>query len=142
MTFATSTRSKLARVPGNGQAEPWTQALPLPEHKPQSPVFPASLSDTAEAARLSLLPDEEQFLDAALSILTIRERQVVLAICSGGTNDAIAERLCIALPTLRTHLMRLNQKLRTTSKGDVVRCAATILIEGYRRGGLGAMLKG
>jgi ATP/maltotriose-dependent transcriptional regulator MalT len=86
--------------------------------------------------RLSLLPFEEHYLEAALSNLTLREREVVLAICSGGTNDAVASRLCIALPTLRTHLMRLNQKLGTTSKGDVVRHAATILIDGYRRGEL------
>lgn len=30
--------------------------------------------------------------------------------------------------------MRLNQKLGTTSKGDVVRYAASILIDAYRKG--------
>lgn len=137
MSFASTIRSNPSRAPESGQAQPWAQQLPAMEHKPQSPVFPAALSDTGDAARLALLPDEEHFLEAGLAHLTSRERQVVLAICSGGTNDAIASRLCIALPTLRTHLMRLNQKLRTTSKGDVVRYAATILIDGYRRGVLG-----
>ena len=46
-------------------------------------------------------------------------------------------RLGIALPTLRTHLMRLNQKLRTGSKSDVVRHVASLLLEGYRTGRIG-----
>ncbi len=141
MTLASATRPKLARTPESGQAESRAQALPLPEHKPQSPVFSAPSADQTDAARLSLLPEEAKFLDAGLSHITTREREVVLAICAGGTNDAVASRLCIALPTLRTHLMRLNQKLGTTSKGDVVRYAATILIEGYRRGSLGAAVR-
>lgn len=85
---------------------------------------------------LTLLELEEQYLRNNLESLTTREREVMIAICLGGTNEAIASRLCIALPTLRTHLMRLNQKLGTTSKGDVIRHAASILIEGYRRGHL------
>lgn len=90
----------------------------------------------ANGAELRLRPEEEHFLRMNLTELTEREREVVLAICEGGTNEAIADRLCIALPTLRTHLMRLNQKLGTTSKGDVVRHAAGILIEGYRCGAI------
>ena len=80
----------------------------------------------------ALTPGERQFLQSALTGLTPREREVVYEICSGGTNDAIADRLCVALPTLRTHLMRLNQKLGTTSKGDVVRFVACRLLWGYR----------
>ena len=85
---------------------------------------------------LNVLPQEVEFLHHNLESLTRREREVVFAICQGGTNDEVAGRLCIALPTLRTHLMRLNQKLGSTSKGDVVRWVAAALLTGYRSGSL------
>ncbi len=86
----------------------------------------------ADSWTLKLTYAERHFLQGALNGLTPREREVVYEICSGGTNDAISDRLCVALPTLRTHLMRLNQKLGTTSKGDVVRFVACRLLWGYR----------
>lgn len=69
-----------------------------------------------------------------LDALTDREREVALAICDGGSNEAIAERMYIALPTLRTHLMRINQKLGTKGKGDVVRLMVGRLLDSYRVG--------
>lgn len=134
MSVISTVKHAKARVPDSGATDQWAANLPSTELKPHSGNMHP---EPAESARLSLRPEEEEFLQAGLAELTGRERQVVLAICAGGTNDAIASRLCIALPTLRTHLMRLNQKLNTTSKGDVVRHAATILIDGYRRGVLG-----
>lgn len=83
---------------------------------------------------LTILDHEEIFLRDDLQALTPREREVVIAICRGGTNEQVADRLCIALPTLRTHLMRLNQKLGTAGKGDVVRHVASVLLTGYRQG--------
>lgn len=82
----------------------------------------------------NLHPLESAFLTARLGGLTERERQVLTAICRCGTNEDAAASLCIALPTLRTHLMRLNQKLGTTSKGDLLRLVASTLLEGYRGG--------
>jgi DNA-binding CsgD family transcriptional regulator len=73
-------------------------------------------------------------LSEELDALTDREREVALAICDGGSNEVVAERLYIALPTLRTHLMRINQKLGTRSKGDVVRLMVGRLLDGYRSG--------
>lgn len=125
--------------PSATRSSPWSSGGstgPITESKHDHQPISAGFAEAGDVARLSLLPFEEKYLEAALSNLTTREREVVLAICAGGTNEAIASRMCIALPTLRTHLMRLNQKLGTTSKGDVVRQAATILIEGYRRGEL------
>lgn len=90
--------------------------------------------ERAEGASLELTPPEQQYLSRALTDLTAREREVLFAICGGGTNEILADRLCIALPTLRTHLMRLNQKLGSTSKGDVVRFVSSRLLEGYRTG--------
>jgi len=85
---------------------------------------------------LKLTAAERAFLEEHCSYLglTIREREVLYTICSGGTNEGMADRLCIALPTLRTHLMRLNQKLGTTDKVDVIRFVACRLLEGYRSG--------
>lgn len=108
----------------------------LDEVRRASASGPNQAEPKPNGAELRLLSEEERFLRLNLTELTEREREVVMAICTGGTNEAIADRLCIALPTLRTHLMRLNQKLGTTSKGDVVRHAAGILIEGYRHGAI------
>ena len=86
----------------------------------------------AQLGSIRLTPSERAYLDTALTDMTQRERDVVYALCAGGTNEEMARRLEIALPTLRTHLMRLNQKLRTSSKSDVVRHIASVLLEGYR----------
>jgi len=90
----------------------------------------------AECATLQLMDHEIDYLSRSLKALTSRECEVVFSICRGGTNEWMADALRIALPTLRTHLMRLNQKLGTTSKGDVVRFVAKALLEGYRSGSL------
>lgn len=90
----------------------------------------------AECATLQLMDHEIDYLSRSLKALTSRECEVVFSICRGGTNEWMADALRIALPTLRTHLMRLNQKLGTTSKGDVVRFVAKALLEGYRSGHL------
>ncbi len=95
---------------------------------------------SAECATLNLLDHEAHFLSRSLKALTTRECEVVFAICRGGTNEWMAEALQIALPTLRTHLMRLNQKLGTRRKSDVVRFVAKALLEGYRSGALEAPL--
>lgn len=100
-----------------------------------------------EIEGLALTEVETAYLHAALRELTDREREVVLAVCGGGKNDVIAARLSIAVPTLRTHLMRLNQKLGSGSKGDVIRFVASALLQGYRserirpsQGGVPAMI--
>ncbi len=103
--------------------------------------FNGYLAEGPEAAdgwELDLTPQEKEHLLIALTRLTPREREVACAICLGGANEAVADRLCIALPTLRTHLMRINQKLGTTSKSDLVRFVSASLLEGYRRGEISA----
>lgn len=101
--------------------------------EPQLSTEPRGSHDTSS---LHLLDSELNYLREDLGALTAREREVVISICRGGTNEQVAERLCIALPTLRTHLMRLNQKLGTSGKGDVVRHVAAVLLAGYRTGTL------
>lgn len=81
---------------------------------------------------LHLTGAERAHLLEALTPLTPREREVACSVCMGGANEAVADRLCIAVPTLRTHLMRINQKLGTASKGDLVRFISARLLDGYR----------
>lgn len=92
----------------------------------------------SDGASLQLMAHEVVFLREEMKDLTDRERDVAFAVCTGGSNERMAERLCIALPTLRTHLMRLNQKLGTVRKGDIVRILASRLLQAYRAGELGA----
>jgi len=109
----------------------WSGAQPVHNgHAAPPPPTPAA----SDSWTLELTDSERRFLEGPLNGLTAREREVVFEICAGGTNETMADRLCVALPTVRTHLMRLNQKLGTTSKGDVVRFVAARLLEGYRRG--------
>ncbi len=102
--------------------------------EPPSRNVDTSAHSDAEVRPLCLNEREIEFLGTALRGLTEREREVVIAICSGGTNEELAERMCIAVPTVRTHLMRLNQKFGTTSKGDVIRYVMAALLCGYRSG--------
>ena len=87
---------------------------------------------------IRLTDREAAWLERRLTNLTPRERDVVRELCLGGSNEAVAERLYVALPTLRTHLMRINQKLGTRGKGDVVRYVVGFLLESYRNGQIGS----
>jgi len=91
---------------------------------------------TTLGRRSGLRIEERKHLILRLGKLTPREREVAYAVFLGGDNEAIASRLCIALPTLRTHLMRINQKLGTSSKSDVVQHVAMTLLDGYRSGAI------
>ena len=89
---------------------------------------------TTIGRRLGLRIEERKQLSKRLDRLTPREREVAYAVFLGGDNEALANRLCIAMPTLRTHLMRINQKLGTTSKSDIVHYVAMSLLDAYRNG--------
>lgn len=119
-------RARRLELSGNGSAPP----METPSSPAESASGPKWGSD--EGCSLLLTDAERSFLEARFRELTRREREVIFALCTGGTNEGMAERLCIALPTLRTHLMRLNQKLGTSSKGDVVRLVAMHLLDAYR----------
>ncbi|MBL0922810.1 MAG: helix-turn-helix transcriptional regulator, partial [Phycisphaerales bacterium] len=101
----------------------------------RQPLVRTGAREREEPWSLRLTDAETKHLSSDLAVLTDREREVVFAICSGGPNEAVAERLYIALPTLRTHLMRVNQKLGTRSKADVVRFVVGRLLESYRASG-------
>jgi DNA-binding CsgD family transcriptional regulator len=96
----------------------------------------AAAPNHAGDCALRLSEAEHDWLARRLDALTAREREVVRALCLGGSNEVLADRLCVALPTLRTHLMRINQKLGSESKDDIVRFVAARLLDAYRRGEL------
>lgn len=75
---------------------------------------------------------EREYLTASLEGLTPRERDVTFAVCEGGDHEHVAASLCIAVPTLRTHLMRIHQKIGAENKSDIVRFVSARLVEAYR----------
>jgi PAS domain S-box-containing protein len=55
--------------------------------------------------------------------LTQREREILCLICSGKSNRAIAQQLCISDKTVETHRTRIMQKLDTHCVVDLVKFA-------------------
>ena len=106
--------------------ETGAEAVRVASRAPQPPA------ETAASWKITLNDRERDHLIKAMTNLTPREREVACAVAEGGPNETIADRMCIAVPTLRTHLMRINQKLGTTSKADLVIFVAGRLLEGYR----------
>jgi len=98
-------------------------------HRVDQPVVVSTLN-----RRFGLRVEERKHLAKRLDRLTPREREVAYSVFLGGDNEALASRLCVAMPTLRTHLMRINQKLGTTSKSDIVQYVALSLLDAYRNG--------
>ncbi|MGX1738903.1 response regulator [Corynebacterium flavescens] len=64
----------------------------------------------------SLSPEEDQ----GLALLTPREREVLLAIASGASNREIAQCLCIAETTVKTHISALLSKLHARDRVALV----------------------
>ncbi|MEM1423367.1 MAG: helix-turn-helix transcriptional regulator, partial [Planctomycetota bacterium] len=96
-------------------------------------------SPTSLAAGMRLTDKERALVDRLLPDITNREREVLFEIVAGGTNERVAERMGVKLPTLRTHLMRLNQKLGSTSKSDLVRLVTQAIVLDYRSRLFGTM---
>lgn len=64
---------------------------------------------------LTLLPHDRQ----ALSTLTERESEVLIAIGRGWSNAEIADRLCISMPTVKTHVGRVLAKTHSRDRVHV-----------------------
>jgi DNA-binding NarL/FixJ family response regulator len=60
--------------------------------------------------------------------LSIREVEVLLCLCTGASNQAIADKLCISPHTVKTHLYSIYQKLNVNSRLNACLWA-------YRNGG-------
>jgi DNA-binding NarL/FixJ family response regulator len=53
-------------------------------------------------------------------LLTRRERQIALALAGGLSNKEIAQRFCISLPTVKTHVHCILRKLGIESRDEVL----------------------
>jgi DNA-binding NarL/FixJ family response regulator len=88
-----------------------------------SPGLAARIMD--EFRRLATLPNgtagEE---DAATSLLTPREREVLALIARGATDREIGEKLTVSLYTVKAHVRSVLQKLHVASRREAARLVA------------------
>lgn len=89
-------------------------------------------SPVATSSAMRLHHAERELIASRLEGLTAREIEVVLAVCEGGSNEDIAQRLSVSVATVRTHLTRAHSKLATSRKSDLVRLALGTLVTAYR----------
>jgi DNA-binding NarL/FixJ family response regulator len=57
---------------------------------------------------------------ASLEALTEREREVLLLVAQGLSNPELAERLCVSMPTAKTHVSRILAKLGARDRTQLV----------------------
>lgn len=67
-----------------------------------------------------ILPDQPGTEDDRLSVLTDREREVLIEVAKGATNAEIGSRLYMAEGTVKTHIGRLLSKLQTRDRVGLV----------------------
>lgn len=58
---------------------------------------------------------------ASKAALTPRQKEIVAAMLFGSSDRTIADELCIALPTVRTHVQMIYQKLGVSSRAQLSR---------------------
>ncbi|MEZ5096903.1 MAG: response regulator transcription factor [Nocardioides sp.] len=59
---------------------------------------------------------------ARLALLTDREREVAVAVAQGWSNAEIAAELAMSVPTVKTHVSRLFDKLQVTNRVQIAIC--------------------
>ncbi|MEP7013604.1 MAG: response regulator transcription factor, partial [Acidobacteriota bacterium] len=82
--------------------------------------------EVARAAVLSAAYSRKSQPTAAGETLTAREHDVLRLLAEGLSNDQIAQRLSVAVTTVRTHLGKLYGKLRLTRRVELALYAAQI----------------
>jgi DNA-binding CsgD family transcriptional regulator len=75
------------------------------------PAFAGALQRAQRAAAAVALPPPQQAQDAAWSLLSAREQQVARCVREGLTDKEIARRMAVGVPTVRTYLRRIFDKL-------------------------------
>ncbi|MBE2270404.1 MAG: response regulator transcription factor [Anaerolinea sp.] len=75
-----------------------------------------SLLQAALAHSVDNTPPEYDTTDAAIEPLSERERDVLRLMVQGFPNHAIAETLTISLPTVKTHVQHILQKLHVSDR--------------------------
>jgi DNA-binding NarL/FixJ family response regulator len=79
------------------------------------------------AFRLGLLRLVPRQIDAHVTDLTPREREIFARIVDGYTNREIAERLVVSIKTVESHRLNLMRKLRAHDGADLVRIALCLV---------------
>jgi len=74
-------------------------------------------------AEFGRLPRVGVATDAPLAELTPREREVLVLVAHGLTNDAVAERLVVSPATAKTHVSRIMAKLNARDRAQLVMIA-------------------
>ncbi|MFI2436930.1 response regulator [Streptomyces sp. NPDC018693] len=65
-------------------------------------------------------PDTDPSRSARLDALTVREREVLVQVAGGHSNDEIAERLAVSPLTVKTHVNRAMAKLGARDRAQLV----------------------
>jgi DNA-binding NarL/FixJ family response regulator len=60
--------------------------------------------------------DEENPSSRSSSVITRREREILILLAVGHTNEEIADKLCISRNTLRTHLYNVYKKINASNR--------------------------
>jgi two-component system nitrate/nitrite response regulator NarL len=59
-------------------------------------------------------------VESAVSVLTMREREIIGLIEQGLSNKEIAARLCIEVATVKNHVHNILEKLKVSTRGEAV----------------------
>ena len=73
-------------------------------------------------------------LPAPIERLSAREREVLVGVAQGNTNQAIADRLHLSVKTVESYRSRLMQKLGLTSRAEITRLAIELGLLGAAGG--------
>ena len=79
---------------------------------PSRPTQPAQSSQSGRPA--------QSYTDPELALLTDREREVLVEIAHGLSNQEIADKLYVSLPTVKTHVAHLLQKINARDRVQAV----------------------
>jgi DNA-binding CsgD family transcriptional regulator len=100
---------------------------------PATPAYAMSIGAGAQTVIVAITdperrPPRRTDVLRAYFGLSRAEADVALAIVDGGRPDAVADRLCLSVATVRTHLRRLFAKTGTARQADLVRALLAILM--------------
>ncbi|WP_137652415.1 response regulator [Bifidobacterium moukalabense] len=77
-------------------------------------------SPSADPAMAGEAPHQSVYTDPELDELTDREREVLIEIAHGLSNQEIADRLFISLPTVKTHVAHILSKINARDRVQAV----------------------